>query len=483
MRRVLFALLLGACSSNNTVLECPAGSVESRGRCLVRCAGQEDCLSTERCQLSIGACVPDLGGEDASVADVAPNDRGARDADVSDTGPAPDIGVAPVLEVDPPSLAFNDVLAGCVSQQHVKLGNLGASSIAIDAISFNAPSRELALEDPPATPLVLQPGDEAVVSITYRPIDAGRDDAQLVLNVRGGAPIVVPVSGEATGSDRLDNFKQVRPKIDVAIFVDSGARGSDVQRELAARVPALLSRLAQEAYDFHIAAGDISAGFAQPGGSPIFAGMPIFLDENHPQVLAELQQRLLLGTSLNRENRAFRTAQTALSEPLISTLHAGFLRPEASLLIIFAAISDDATQISPPDFAAFVEGLKNNPAHAAVNSIARFGLMSPNQECLLLPEAARLEAAADLTGGAHSEICATDWNDALTTLPQRTVEPEVSFRLSSLAEPEPMSVSIDGQEVSGWRYDPNNNAILFDTNNAPPFGSSITVEYSAACQP
>lgn len=79
------ALSLAACSRAQNA-DCPAGTKRALGRCLTICAGDEDCLSSERCDPSQAICVARIGDEDASVADTSPSDAFTPDATQSDAG-------------------------------------------------------------------------------------------------------------------------------------------------------------------------------------------------------------------------------------------------------------------------------------------------------------------------------------------------------------------------------------------------------------
>ena len=79
--------------------------------------------------------------------------------------------------------------------------------------------------------------------------------------------------------------------------------------------------------------------------------------------------------------------------------------------------------------------------------------------------------------GEWYSICAADWGNQMQDL-ANTVAVRSMF---SLDEPDPIEtsivVSVNGQIVSEWTYDPNTNSVVFDENSIPEPNQTIIIEY------
>jgi hypothetical protein len=105
-------------------------------------------------------------------------------------------GVAPMLEVTPPSLAFGDVSQGGSRLLMATLRNTGSAALSVTAISLNpGTSAEFSLAGPSTANLA--PGLSQSVGVTYSPANVGPDMGGL--RIQSDDPtrpdLVVPLSG------------------------------------------------------------------------------------------------------------------------------------------------------------------------------------------------------------------------------------------------------------------------------------------------
>lgn len=500
-------LLLAGCSKDAPIDGCAPGSVPVAGRCLVSCSGASDCLSSERCEASIGACVPrdadagfpadaapetDAGpGEDASEPrpDAGFADAMVRDAEPRpDTGP-PDVGFADagtpaMLVVTPAELDFGEVPVGCSRTETVLLQNSGFEPLEISRLSAVSMSNAFSILGA-RVPITLAAGEIYEVVVEYAPQAPGEHAAPLIIEHDAAAnPASVTLSGDGVERGHTDTFQQVRPKIDVVLVIDDSDQMAPFQERLAAAMPQLFGRLGQDAYDFHI--GVTSMDHSTSGQGGFFTGMPVFVDNALPMAAEVVANRVLLGDQGSIYPRGFDSARIALTEPRLSNQHAGFLRPDASLLVLFFSNVDDA---SPVVFDVYYDAITmakgpGNSSYVAANAITRVNVALPGDDCGLTVSE-RYQRMASQTGGVTSEICGNDWTDALTILPPTPIEPSDTFLLQSPADPATITVLAGGAPLprSAFSYDASSQTLEFDTQFVPPYGSSFEVSYQAACAP
>jgi hypothetical protein len=106
---------------------------------------------------------------------------------------------AAALEVVPDVIRFVDVPVGETYTQTVRLANPGKTSVRIEKISMDG--RDFGVSGA-VLPLMLLPGSNANVTVSYRPRVAGRINAEMRIVTSGGAsPVMVEVIAAAVGSE------------------------------------------------------------------------------------------------------------------------------------------------------------------------------------------------------------------------------------------------------------------------------------------
>ncbi|MEN9529793.1 MAG: hypothetical protein RI932_1666, partial [Pseudomonadota bacterium] len=87
--------------------------------------------------------------------------------------------------------------------------------------------------------------------------------------------------------------------------------------------------------------------------------------------------------------------------------------------------------------------------------------------------------AAQLTGGAIENICASDWSNVLSNIGQNTVElaTRVNLPRGKVPYPGSLEVKVDGMTLapSQYAFDASVHAVVFKT--PPSAGAHVTVSY------
>jgi len=205
------------------------------------------------------------------------------------------------------------------------------------------------------------------------------------------------------------------------------------------------------------------------------------------------------GTSGAGIEMGYHAAELGLSEPLISTDNAGFLREEANLSLIFISDEDDDSALPVNDYLRFFTELKGESAyrdHQRFNISAVVGERAP--EFSGEPSCSSADGVADYgkryvdlanrTEGLVESICDQDFSPIAAELGLILSGLAVEFELSG--NPNPASFEVDLyesedldsfirtlEEGEDWTYVVERNAIRFEEGQVPAPNSYITVEY------
>ncbi len=456
---------------------------------------------------------------------------GEVDFDMSDlanpTGAVPlsGTGLAPCLAVDPNHLDFGDVGLACQPpQQSVQVRNACNVPVGISGVTIGQGTSDAFTIDAGGGARILQPGDDVLISVTYAPKVAGDDSAPLDIQTDlSPAPVMVPLTGHADlRPTQTDTFTlPVQNKVDFLLVVDNSGSMQDKQGLLAANFPALIRTALANHIDFHIAVTTTGltpyrGGWADcPGGAyggedgrffPVDNSRPRILTPQTPNLAQVFAENVNVGTC-TWDEQGLEAMRRALSPPLIDNTddpntpqpndgNAGFLRPDASLYVLWVTDADDGTDGSgtivadPNYYVQFLLSLKpGRPDLVTASGV--IGLPScPTAEGV----GTRYMQVINALGGIVADICSPDWNGILTKIGQDAFTPRSVFPLSHAPDGRNVTVSIDGQNVpetasdgsSNWHFDPTiglYGAVVFDNGRGPGPNQTVTITYPVPCPP
>ena len=204
---------------------------------------------------------------------------------------------------------------------------------------------------------------------------------------------------------------------------------------------------------------------------------------------------LNLGTCGAPDEWGLEAARLALSEPLVSTTNAGFLRDEASLSIIVLSDDDDDSPYSVYDYVNFFATLKDGDLREAFN-ISSF-IIVEYESCLNWVETFGFDSqpgyrymyVSETSDGVIGDLCDEDYEDTMTDLSLAIARLKDSFTLSELPAPATLEVKVDDTVIpctSGrWWYELQEGddgeevgVIVFDRTEIPLSESTLTVRYN-----
>jgi hypothetical protein len=216
-----------------------------------------------------------------------------------------------------------------------------------------------------------------------------------------------------------------------------------------------------------------------------------FIDRNTPGGLQALEDNVIVGTNGSGEEHSFDPVAAALTAPFENTVNAGFLRPAASLAIIFVTDSEDqSSAMTAKSLHDFLVQLKGQP-----DKVLAYGALVPTS--VADPACSRddgfstpvkIESFIAMFKGLEYNICDVDFGTKLATIAKDVVQKVgKALYLSRTPVVSTIAVTYGSQVIPndpdyGWTYDPVNNALNFGDKlvySNQPSGTQIEVNFTA----
>ncbi len=405
--------------------------------------------------------------------------------------------------VIPSQLEFNVVPVTCRSPVRViTIYNTGASAVQVTQVYLDpttTPEFELT---PFNVPTNIPAGGQAIIQMRYHPVDIGTDTGVLfIVHSAAMFPVAVPLSGEGQISPTVtDTFQQVpTPQADVLFVIDNSGSMSEEQSSLGNNLASFLQFAQQQNIDFHIGVTttDVDSSGARgrfvSGPNNQVNGMPRVLDPQTPNLITVFRSFVNQGTNGSGSERGLEAAYLALSDPLINTHNAGFLRTDAALAVIVVSDEEDYSNRQVTFYDNFFRNIKGfgNSSMFSFSAVVGIQPGGCNGSGGSADYGARYVQTANTTGGVVESICAANWGQTLANIGLNSFGLRRQFTLSSQPVPVTIAVTVNGQPVPStgaggqvnWTYDQSTNSINFTASAVPQPGATITVTYTVACLP
>jgi hypothetical protein len=295
---------------------------------------------------------------------------------------------------------------------------------------------------------------------------------------------------------QLDTFEQVpNDEVDILFVVDDSNSMQEEQEALAEGFVGFMSQLEDANSKFHLGVVSTSADDGAPGAGRLL-GNPAVLDVRD-DYLSLFRQRVQVGTEGSDKEKGLWAAELALSPELLAGPNAGFLRPEANLLVTFVTDEEDCSDdgaldgmesaacYGQPDLLTPIDQTRDAlvAAKGGNADLVRIGaIVGPtgDERCQTAYPGARYARLAVETGGMIGDICAGDWSDMLYALGLEAVGVRTSFELTYEPVPGTVLVRVDDVEVpedGGDGYSYGGRMVTFHGDAVPERGAVVTVEY------
>lgn len=282
------------------------------------------------------------------------------------------------------------------------------------------------------------------------------------------------------------------PSLDILIVVDDSGSMSSHQQNLANNIRLFTQGiLANQILDYHIGVvttSDESAGGTAPCCGELNGSIK-YVERNTPGGMNVLAQNLVVGTSGSATETMFAPMIKALSQPMVSTLNAGFYRQDAHLAVVYITDAEDQSNYTPAQAYDFLVQLKGDK-----DKVITYGVIVPanqaTQGCSQDGgDPVKLEQFFQISGGKFFGLCDPDYGSKLSALGS-DLEQRVGRTMLLQRTPDPSTIivrygskTIPNDPVVGWTYDPARNALNFgrkmDVKGEPP-GTQLEVDFIAA---
>jgi hypothetical protein len=288
-------------------------------------------------------------------------------------------------------------------------------------------------------------------------------------------------------------------EIDILWVVDDSCSMSEEQAALTQGFVSFVDEMEASGTNFHIGLITTSLDYSDPNRGQL-VGDPPYLTVDDDYVGA-FQERVIVGTQGSDKEKGLEAVSYALS-PLMTlpgSPNEGFLRDEASLLVVFVSDEEDCSDEGALEGRLAEDCYLERQLLTNVQQIIRdywdikdgdrdrvqvgaiVGL--DNGACEDAYPGRRYMDAAALTGGLVGDICSGDWSTILADLGLTAVGIKTKFRTSYLAKVDTLTVEVDEEEIpqdetNGWTYDESTWYISFHGDAIPERGQQIVARYT-----
>lgn len=311
-------------------------------------------------------------------------------------------------------------------------------------------------------------------------------------------------------SHSTDVFEQAPINlVDILWVVDDSVSMVQEQTRLAAGAQNFVTALLGTDIDFHMGVITTDVNTANVDAAALVGNPPV-LDATVPNYVQVFQDRVMVGTEGDDQEKGLQAAVTALTPPMANTRNAGFLRDEAMLMIIVLSDENDCSDYgslgpestgedcySNYDLLTPVSDLVQSLRDIKDGDVSRIvlsGIVGPDavENCVDSVPGKRYFTAIGMLGGFQGNICDTNYASIMDSLGEIASGIRDAFPLEHVPDPTTIEVTVkplDGAEeavvedaTNGWTYNDDATApsILFHGTAVPPRGAQITIEYVIA---
>jgi hypothetical protein len=365
------------------------------------------------------------------------------------------------LVFEPTSLDFGDVTIGAVATAELTLSSQGEGAATLASLALEG--GDFALLDAPSLPLEIAPEGPLTLTVAYEPGDEGMHGGVLIATPKRGEVVTAALMGSGAAPGWIeDPFELNNPPVDLLFLADQSGSMADDNASLAATFSVFIRALEAVTNDWRILVVNDDDGCARSGVlTPATPGYEDLFQADIRSGGGAWTEALLTLAARALEN----------TDP--GDCNEGFLRDEALLHVI--TTSDEPEQSVEPwsSYVAAVQAAKPHRQQARISAVAG----DYPGGCGGASAGAGYYEAVQATEGVFLSVC-DPWTDNVELLAEASAW---QWRLDLSATPvvETIQLWVDGDERSeGWHYDPELEAVLFDTGFPKP-GRSVVVGYEA----
>lgn len=257
---------------------------------------------------------------------------------------------------------------------------------------------------------------------------------------------------------------------DLLFLIDDSGSMSTYQQLMAANIPTLIQEIVKRVGG-SINAAVITTDMDGMSGTGMgkFNGAPTVLNSSMTGFEAALSNRLMVGNAGSGTEKHLDALNAAMTEPLLSTHNAGFIRPNAHLAVIMLSDAEDQSTIAPDQVVQTLTQLKG------AGGVSAYGFLIPSgapakADCSRddgVTGPLRLESFLNALGGQEYNMCDTDWQTPLlktagqiVTQITRTVRLPTEPVVTTIEVTYGSSKLVAGDMQNGWVYDAKTMSVV-----------------------
>ncbi len=284
------------------------------------------------------------------------------------------------------------------------------------------------------------------------------------------------------------------PRVDILFVIDDSYSMATHQRNLINNIQQFTSTFVKNsALNYNI--GVITTDMTDPRRSGRLSGNPRFINRQTPGAEGLLANNLNVGVDGSGFEYHMSAAMTALTPPLSTTVNQGFLRDDATIVLIFLTDTNDNGSIRPDDLYNELLKIKNGNK----KKIMGFGAIIPSSfpetpTCSRDSEGspAAIERFLGLVSNSSNNVlnlCDSDFGRTLADFANQIVE-SVGSTIYLSRQPDINSIRVLYGSIElprdfhkGWYFDAAENAVRLGDQidwSVQPEGTQVIVNYKEA---
>lgn len=281
-------------------------------------------------------------------------------------------------------------------------------------------------------------------------------------------------SDNTEGTQHTEKFSQSENntrKLDILWVIDDSGSMADEQAALGYNFSSFISSFIQKDVDFKMAITTTDTtygkrGEAVPGSMSKLTSQKA--KENEVQFLIDFENLVKVGTRGSGYERGL-DASKGFMEKYADT----FLRNDAYLAVVFMSDEEDQSSGEAKGYVDFLKSHKVDPGLVKVYSIVN---TDTSYQKGLTVGYERYQTATNLTGGKLADITG-QFHEILSEMGGNLLSLLDSFALAHAPIEGTLKVFINNVRVTNYSYDAGSRSIKFPSDDLPPVGAEIRVEY------
>lgn len=382
-------------------------------------------------------------------------------------------GDAPVMTLKPSEFDYGDISIGCDNEERITITNDGNMDLIIDSVTqMVTQPADIIMEfgSLPPPPWVIAPGLSLDFLVSYIPTDIGSDESQIEIKSNDPAnpeeTVVQFGDGDVEQWFRETHLQEEIPILDILWVVDDSGSMNMFQTNLSSNIGLFVQTFIATGADYRMAV--ITTTHSMIGA---------IIDWNTPSPELAIASEVMVGIYGHGMEYGIDKSVEALNDPLSAGPGGAFFRENATLVVIY--VSDEPNHGA--NWSTHVPFFDNLKAPGMFIPYAVIG--DPPSGCSIPPRTNAMYGAGywDIVnhyGGQWYSICSSDWGVQL----QMMANALTGRRSFGLEEEDPIedtiTVTVNGQLVTDWEYNPNDNSIRFGDDSIPEAGQTIEIDYA-----